>query len=126
AARSLWTARRGKEPPSPWSCPTWLAEARSVIVARMGYPIAEVAVLGSGVMGAAIAAHLANAGVKVLLLDVPPKDAPLGDRRARNAVAQAGLDKARKARPAAFFSPRFDTLVRVGNLEDDLEAAAKC
>jgi 3-hydroxyacyl-CoA dehydrogenase len=92
----------------------------------MGYPIDEVAVLGSGVMGAAIAAHLANAGVKVLLLDVPPKDAPAGDRRARNAVAQAGLDRAKKARPAAFFSPRFDTLVRVGNLEDDLAAAAKC
>jgi len=92
----------------------------------MGYQFDEVAVLGSGVMGAAIAAHLANAGVKVLLLDVVPKDAPAGDRRARNAVAQAGLDKARKARPAAFFSPRFETLVRIGNLEDDLETAAKC
>src|SRR4051812_8232444 len=92
----------------------------------MGYTIDEVAVLGSGVMGAAIAAHLANAGVKVLLLDMPAKDAPAGNRPARNAVAQAGLDRARKARPASFFSPRFETLVRVGNLEDDLEAAAKC
>ena len=42
-------------------------------------PIREVTVLGAGVMGAAIAAHLANAGLKVLLLDVPPKDAPAGE-----------------------------------------------
>jgi 3-hydroxyacyl-CoA dehydrogenase len=92
----------------------------------MGKPIDEVAVLGAGVMGAAIAAHLANAGLKVLLLDVPPKDAPAGDRRARNRVAQEGLERARKAKPAAFFSPRFETLVTVGNLEDDLPAAARC
>src|SRR5687767_6986594 len=92
----------------------------------MGKVIDEVAVLGAGVMGAAIAAHLANAGLKVLLLDVPPKDAPAGDRRARNKIAQDGLDRAKKAKPAAFLSPRFDTLVRVGNLEDDLAEAAKC
>jgi 3-hydroxyacyl-CoA dehydrogenase len=81
----------------------------------------EVTVLGAGVMGAAIAAHLANAGVRVLLLDIVPKDAAAG---ARNKVAADGLEKARKAKPAAFFSPRFDALVRVGNLEDDLPAAA--
>jgi len=99
-------------------------------------PISEVTVLGAGVMGAAIAAHLANAGVRVRLLDIPPKDAPAGatggaaagapQRQARNKIAEAGLDGARKAKPAAFFSPRFETLVRVGNLEDDLaEAVAK-
>ncbi|HZL20285.1 MAG TPA: 3-hydroxyacyl-CoA dehydrogenase NAD-binding domain-containing protein, partial [Polyangia bacterium] len=84
--------------------------------------ISEVTVLGAGVMGAAIAAHLANAGLRVRLLDIvpkdaPPKDAPPGDRRKRNAVAMAGLEGARKAKPAAFFSPRFDTLVTPGNLE---------
>ena len=93
---------------------------------RMAKPIEEVAVLGAGVMGAAIAAHLANAGVKVLLLDVPAKDAPAGDRRARNRVAADGLERARKTRPASFFSPRFETLITVGNLEDDLPAAARC
>jgi 3-hydroxyacyl-CoA dehydrogenase len=92
----------------------------------MGKPIDEVAVLGAGVMGAAIAAHLANAGLKVLLLDVPPKEAPAGDRRARNRLAQEGFERARKAKPAAFFSPRFEALVGVGNLEDDLAAAAGC
>src|SRR5882672_5588169 len=105
-------------------------------------PINEVTVLGAGVMGAAIAAHLANAGVRVRLLDIPPKDAAAGasggaaagasggaaagasggaaagGRKARNKIAEAGLEGARKAKPAAFFSPRFETLVQVGNLED--------
>jgi 3-hydroxyacyl-CoA dehydrogenase len=90
-------------------------------------PINEVTVLGAGVMGAAIAAHLANAGLRVRLLDIPPKDAAPGtDRRARNKIADAGLEGARKAKPAAFFSSRFETLVTTGNLEDDLaEAVAK-
>jgi len=77
-------------------------------------------------MGAAIAAHLGNAGLRVRLLDIVSKDAPAGDRRARNQIAAAGLEAARKAKPAAFFAPRFDAAVTVGNLEDDLaEAAAK-
>ena len=86
-------------------------------------PIREVTVLGAGVMGAAIAAHLANAGLRVRLLDIPAKDAPPADKAARNKIAAGGLEGARKAKPAAFFSPRFDTLVTVGNLEDDLAAA---
>ena len=76
--------------------------------------VSEVTVLGAGVMGAAIAAHLANAGVRVRLLDVSRE------------VAQRGFEASTKARPAAFFSPRFETLVTVGSLETDLgEAAAK-
>jgi 3-hydroxyacyl-CoA dehydrogenase len=94
-------------------------------------PIGEVTVLGAGVMGAAIAAHLANAGLRVRLLDIPPKDAPAkgsGEspenvRRARNKISEAGLEGARKAKPAALFSPRFETLISVGNLEDDLAEA---
>ncbi|HEY0708465.1 MAG TPA: 3-hydroxyacyl-CoA dehydrogenase/enoyl-CoA hydratase family protein [Polyangia bacterium] len=91
----------------------------------MAMPINQVAVLGAGVMGASIAAHLANAGVRVLLLDIPTKDAPAGDRAARNKLTAGGLERARKAKPAAFASPRLDAAVTVGNLEDDLEAAAK-
>ena len=75
----------------------------------MAKPIDQVAVLGAGVMGASIAAHLANAGIKVLLLDIPPKDAPAGNRRARNQITAAGLERARKAKPAAFVSPRFES-----------------
>jgi 3-hydroxyacyl-CoA dehydrogenase len=87
----------------------------------MATPISEVTVLGAGVMGAAIAAHLANAGLRVRLLDLPG-DPAKGQRR--NHAAEAGLDAARKAKPAAFLSLRFETLVTVGNLEDDLAAAA--
>jgi 3-hydroxyacyl-CoA dehydrogenase len=74
-------------------------------------------------MGAGIAAHLANAGVEVLLLDiVPPNltEAERGDRAARNRFSQGGFDKALKSRPASFFHPSRATLVSVGNFDDDL------
>jgi 3-hydroxyacyl-CoA dehydrogenase len=90
------------------------------MVTLMAKPVDQVAVLGAGVMGASIAAHLANAGVRVLLLDIPGKSG------GRNKPAEDGLERARKIKPAAFFSPRFEPLVKVGNLEDDLEAAARC
>ncbi|MDB4927946.1 MAG: 3-hydroxyacyl-CoA dehydrogenase [Myxococcaceae bacterium] len=89
----------------------------------MSHPIRRVAVLGAGVMGAGIAAHLANAGVEVLLLDiVPPNltEAEKGDRAARNRFSQGGFDKALKSRPASFFHPSRATLVSVGNFDDDL------
>jgi 3-hydroxyacyl-CoA dehydrogenase len=86
-------------------------------------------VIGAGVMGSGIAAHFANAGLEVLLLDiVPPKltDAEKKDPRARNRFAAGGLDKALKARPAAFFHKNAARLVRIGNTEDDLAKAAGC
>ncbi len=92
-------------------------------------PIHRAAVIGAGVMGSGIAAHLANAGISVLLLDmVPPNlsEAQKSDRAARTAWAQGGLDKALKARPASFFHPSFAKLVSVGNVEDDLERVADC
>ena len=93
----------------------------------MGYNIQRAAVIGAGVMGAGIAAHLANAGIPTLLLDiVPPGAKDSADRSARNAIAQAGVDKALKAKPAsAFYTPRAATLVRVGNVEDDFEQLAE-
>lgn len=92
-------------------------------------PIHRAAVIGAGVMGSGIAAHLANAGIHVILLDMVPPNLPEGkkaDRAARNAWAQGGLDKALKARPAAFFHPSFARLVEVGNVEDDLERTKDC
>ncbi len=86
----------------------------------MTYQIRKAAVLGAGVMGAAIAAHLANVGIPCLLLDIVPPDAG----RDRDKVARAGLEKALKARPAAFYSKRAASLVTVGNIEDDLEELA--
>jgi 3-hydroxyacyl-CoA dehydrogenase len=88
----------------------------------MSYNIQRAAVVGAGIMGAGIAALLANVGIPVLLLDVVPDDAKnTTDRTARNRVAQTGLDRAIKAKPAsAFFTPRAARLVTVGNIEDDL------
>src|SRR5579859_7580305 len=81
------------------------------------YQIRKAAVLGAGVMGAAIAAHLANVGIPSLLLDIVPPDAG----KDRDKVARTGLEKTLKARPAAFYSKRAANLVTVGNIEDDLE-----
>lgn len=95
----------------------------------MNHPIRRVAVLGAGVMGHGIAAHLANAGVETLLLDiVPPNltEAEKGDRAARNRFSQGGLDKAIKSRPASFFHATRAALVSVGNFDDDLEKLAGC
>ena len=80
--------------------------------------IHKVAVLGAGTMGARIAAHFANAGVPTLLLDIVPPDA---DGPARNKIAAAGLDGARKSKPAAFFEASLSRLVTVGNFDDDLK-----
>jgi 3-hydroxyacyl-CoA dehydrogenase len=88
-------------------------------------PIRRVGVLGSGVMGSGIAAHMANAGLEVLLLDIVPKDAG-ADPRARNRIAAESLEKTVKAKPALFFHPSNARLVSVGNLEDDLAKLAGC
>jgi 3-hydroxyacyl-CoA dehydrogenase len=80
--------------------------------------IHKVAILGAGTMGARIAAHFANAGVPSYLFDIVPPDA---DGPARNKLAAAGLDAARKSKPAAFFEPSLAKLVTVGNFEDDLK-----
>ena len=79
--------------------------------------IHKVAILGAGTMGARIAAHLANAGVPSLLLDM----APSGAAEKRNQIAAAGLEAARKAKPAAFFDASRTRLVTIGNFEDDLK-----
>ena len=83
--------------------------------------IRKVAVLGAGTMGARVAAHFANAGVPSYLLDIVPPDA---DGPARNKIAAAGLDAARKAKPAAFMDASLSRLVTVGNFEDDLKKLA--
>jgi 3-hydroxyacyl-CoA dehydrogenase len=92
-------------------------------------PIRRTCVIGAGVMGSGIAAHFANAGLEVLLLDiVPPNltDDEKKDKAARNRFAAGGLDKALKARPAAFFHKSAANLVKTGNIEDDLEKVKDC
>ena len=91
----------------------------------MGYQIHKAVVIGSGTMGAAIAAHLANAGVPVTLLDIVPNGAPAGDKAARNKIVNEGWDRCVKAKPANLMSPDLKTLVKLGNLEDDFGVVAE-
>ena len=84
--------------------------------------INKVAILGAGTMGARIAAHFANAGVPSYLFDIVPPDA---DGPARNKIAAAGLDAAKKSKPAAFMDASLARLVTVGNFDDDLKKLAE-
>ena len=77
--------------------------------------IKKAAVIGAGVMGAGIAAHIANAGVPVVLLDIVPKGA-----ENRNALAEGAVQKMLKTKPKSFMHPSRAKLVTTGNLEDDL------
>jgi 3-hydroxyacyl-CoA dehydrogenase len=110
--------------------------------------VEKAAVLGAGTMGAQIAAHLANARIPTLLLDIVPPDeksranAPSQDgataseadtkplkkvpEQDRNRIARAGFEAARKAKPAAFFTADLASLVTVGNFEDDLAKLKDC
>src|SRR5215210_1200078 len=97
--------------------------------------IDKAAVLGAGTMGAQIAAHLANAGIPTLLLDIVPQEPTpeehargltLESREVRDRVARAGLEAAKKAKPAAFFTAGAAALVTAGNFEDDLPRIKDC
>jgi 3-hydroxyacyl-CoA dehydrogenase len=84
--------------------------------------IQKAAVLGAGTMGARIAAHFANAGLRCLLLDIVPRGA--ATPADRNKLVTAGIEAARKSRPAAFFSPDLAARISVGNFDDDLARIA--
>ena len=97
--------------------------------------IRKVAVLGAGVMGAALAAHVTNAGLPCHLLDIVPaepndeekkKGLTLNHPSVRNRFALTGLQNALQARPRAFFSKENAELVTPGNLEDHLDRLAEC
>jgi 3-hydroxyacyl-CoA dehydrogenase len=95
----------------------------------MSIKIRKAAVLGAGVMGSAIAAHFAGAGIKTELLDIVPPDlgdAEKQDPKARNRFAQTGLERALAARPAAFYDTDAARLIRVGNLDDHLDRLSDC
>lgn len=84
--------------------------------------IKRVAVIGSGVMGRGIAAHVANAGLPVYLFDLPQGDVP----EKRNALAEGAIAQMLKADPAPFVSADRSKLVTPGNLEDDFDKLATC
>src|SRR5919206_4847314 len=96
----------------------------------MTHRIKRVAVLGAGTMGAAIAAHLANAGLEVDLLDITPeelteeeekKGLTLESPKVRNRIVREGFEQMKNAKPPALMSERVLERIRIGNFEDDLE-----
>lgn len=91
----------------------------------MKYHVHKAVVIGAGTMGASLAAHFANTGIPVTLLDIVPKDAPRDDRPARNAIVAAGWEACLKGKPANLMSPHLKTFVTLGNLEDDFDAIAE-
>ena len=84
--------------------------------ADANYPIRRVAVLGAGTMGSRIAAHIANAGFPVLLLDVVSPGESV-----RNRLAAQSLETLKKSKPPAFVDPELASNIVVGNFEDDLD-----
>jgi 3-hydroxyacyl-CoA dehydrogenase len=88
--------------------------------------IEKAVVLGAGTMGARIAAHFANAGLPCILLDIVPpgvpQDAPVD---ARNKIVRAGLEAAKRAKPAAFFTASLAERIAIGNFDDDLGRCAE-
>ena len=98
----------------------------------MPYGINVVTVIGAGTMGAAIAGHLANAGLAVNLLDVTPDSLKadeieagltLADTSVRNRIVRSGFERMLDAKPANLFSDSVAKRIRLGNVEDDFEQA---
>lgn len=91
--------------------------------------VQRAAVLGAGVMGTGIAAHLAGAGIPTYLLDIVPPNlegAAKDDPRQRSRFATDAMQKALKSKPATFFDPDIARLVTPGNFEDHLAKLAEC
>lgn len=97
----------------------------------MAYQIKKAAVIGSGVMGSGIAAHLANIGIPVVLLDIVPRELTkeeeakgltLENRQVRNRITTTSVQKLLKQKPAPLAAKKNLQLITPGNLEDDLES----
>ncbi len=92
--------------------------------------IKKVAVLGSGIMGSRIACHFANIGVKVLLLDIVPRELndkekakglSMDDKQVRNRIVNEALQSTLKSNPSPIYDKDFASRITTGNFEDDLE-----
>ena len=101
----------------------------------MSYEIKKAAVLGAGVMGATIAAHLTNAGIECYLLDIIPFELTDADKAKgltekspawRNRFAANGLAGVTKSKPASFYSKKNAAMITIGNFEDNLNWLAEC
>lgn len=101
----------------------------------MSFNINKVAVIGAGVMGAGIAAHIVGAGISVCLLDIVPrelseKEAKKGlsmdDPVVRNRFAQAGKDRVVNPKFRSIYDKDFGKMIEVGNLSDNLDILGEC
>lgn len=95
----------------------------------MTYRIDKVAIIGAGTMGGGIAAHLANIGIKSVLLDIVTpglSEEEKDDRAARNRLVQGLFDRMAKARPANLARKDRAELITLGNIDDDFELIADC
>lgn len=102
------------------------AEARDVLGTSGGgakMTIAKAAVLGAGTMGAGIAAHLANAGIPTLLLDIAPQEADAVDK---NAIVKSLFEASKKLKPAPFMLANNANLITIGNFTDDIAKLKEC
>ncbi|MGD0860115.1 MAG: 3-hydroxyacyl-CoA dehydrogenase NAD-binding domain-containing protein [Terracidiphilus sp.] len=106
---------------SPLATPTSSPVALPFPTVALPFLVRRAAVLGAGTMGSRIAAHLANAGIPTLLLDLVP-----AGEGSRNRLAVAALDALAKAKPAALFEPALAALIAPGNFEDDLPKLSQC
>ena len=97
------------------------SQAPSLDLTAQPLLIRRAAVLGAGTMGSRIAAHLANAGIPVLLLDMVPEGA-----HHKNKLAILAIENLAKSRPAAFYDPSFASRISPGNFDDDLPALKDC
>jgi 3-hydroxyacyl-CoA dehydrogenase len=89
--------------------------------------IKKVAVLGSGVMGSAIACHMANVGLDVILLDIIPEEAKESkDQRAKNKLVNDALNKTLKSKPSPIYDKRFAKRIVTGNMTDNMNQIADC
>src|SRR5699024_2476781 len=102
-------------------------------VFSMNRHINQVAVIGSGIMGSAIASHFANIGVQVLLLDIVPRELTeseekkgltLKDQSVRNRIVNSSLQNSLKSKPSPIYDRRFADRIQTGNLEDDIAKIA--
>jgi 3-hydroxyacyl-CoA dehydrogenase len=95
----------------------------------MDEKIKKAGVIGAGIMGATIAAQLANVGIETILLDIVPPELTGQDKKKgltsesrafRNKLGDIGVQNALKSKPASFYIPENAKLISVGNMEDDL------
>src|SRR6202051_1793915 len=106
---------------APAATPAASLAAQPFPVASLPFLVRRAAVLGAGTMGSRIAAHLANAGIPTLLLDLVPEGEGARDRLAPGALGGLGTAKA-----AGVYEPSLAAFVTPGNFEDDLPKLAAC